>query len=52
MNLRRSDSLFPYRKYGAHPPMRRYRWRMNHDAWAVVMVGAMILIFVILEVWR
>ncbi len=26
--------------------------RMNHDAWAVVMVGAMILVFVALEVAR
>lgn len=26
--------------------------RMNHDAWAVVMVGAMILVFIALEVAR
>ena len=26
--------------------------RMNHDAWAVVMVGAMILVFVALEAAR
>ena len=26
--------------------------RMNHDAWAVVMGGAMILVFVALEVAR
>ena len=26
--------------------------RMNHDGWAIVMVGAMILVFVALEVAR
>jgi len=47
-------SHFPYRRYAKYPLIRkrRYTWRMNHDAWAVVMVGAMILVFVALEVLR
>ena len=50
--LYRSPSHFPYRQYGARPLVRRYRWRMNHDAWCMVMVVAMIAVFVALEVWR
>ena len=47
-------SQFPYRRYAKYPLIRkrRYTWRMNHDAWAIVMVGAMILVFVALEVAR
>jgi len=46
---------FPYRRYTLGKVRRRkqwYRWRMNHDAWAVVMVLAMIAVFVILEMVR
>jgi hypothetical protein len=40
-----------YRKYSRYPLIRRrvYRFRMNHDAWAWVLVALMILAFVALE---
>lgn len=40
-----------YRKYAKYPLIRqrRYRWRMNHDAWCCVLVLVMIAVFVVLE---
>lgn len=44
-------SYYPYRKYARYPLVRRrvYRFRMNHDVWAWVLVMMMVLVFVALE---
>lgn len=45
------SDYYPYRKYSRYPleRRRRYMFRMNHDAWAWVLVALMITAFVVLE---
>lgn len=48
-------SLYPHRKYARYPLIRRrrrYLWRLNHDAWAVAFVVALLLVFLALDLVR
>lgn len=45
------SDLYPYRRYARYPLERRrvYRFRMNHDTWAWVLVALMVAAFVVVE---
>lgn len=46
-------STHPYRKYSRYPleRRRRYHWRMNHDAWAWLLVAMTLAAFLLLEIF-
>lgn len=45
------SDYYPHRKYNRYPLERKrsYRFRMNHDAWAWVLVVLAIAGFILLE---
>jgi hypothetical protein len=46
------NNLHLHQSFTHRPPIRRYMWRLNHDAWQIAFIILVLLAFVVLDLLR